>query len=194
MINIITAIANNNVIGYNNTIPWKLSEDLKRFKSLTINNIVIMGRKTYESLGSKPLPNRINIILTNDKNYKADHCIICSSLNNAVVYCGLVNNIHDYAYALYRDSGYQTATDILTGNVSSVKEYKEKSIFIIGGNKLYEEGLKIANRLYITNVNIDVEGDTYFPKFDIEEWDLQKEEHMELPIEHYYRVYDKKIK
>ena len=83
MLTIIAAIAKNNVLGKNNQLIWHLPADLKRFKKTTSGHCVIMGRKTYESLG-KPLPNRTNIVITRDKNFKADGCVIVHSLNEAI--------------------------------------------------------------------------------------------------------------
>ena len=82
-ISLIAAMGKNRVIGKNNSLPWKLPEDMKRFKELTLGKPVIMGRKTFESIG-KPLPNRKNIILTRDKNYKAKECIVVHSKEDAL--------------------------------------------------------------------------------------------------------------
>ena len=83
MVTIIAAIAANNALGKDNQLIWHLPADLKRFKKTTLNHAVIMGRKTYESLG-KPLPNRTNILITRDKNYKAEGCLVVNSLNEAL--------------------------------------------------------------------------------------------------------------
>lgn len=83
MITIIAAIANNRALGMNNKLIWHLPEDLKRFKRVTNGHHIIMGRKTFESLG-KPLPNRTTIIITRDKKYKAHNCLIASSLEDAL--------------------------------------------------------------------------------------------------------------
>lgn len=83
MVTIIAAIAKNNALGKNNQLIWHLPADLKRFKKMTLNHVVIMGRKTFESLG-KPLPNRTNILITRDKNYKAEGCVVVNSLKEAL--------------------------------------------------------------------------------------------------------------
>ena len=83
IISLIAAVGKNNVIGADNKLPWKLSADLKRFRQITSGKPVIMGRKTFESIG-RPLPNRINIIITRDKNYKADSCIVVHSAEEAL--------------------------------------------------------------------------------------------------------------
>jgi dihydrofolate reductase len=84
MVTIIAAIAENNALGKDNQLIWHLPADLKRFKKTTLNHVVIMGRKTFESLG-KPLPNRTNILITRDKNYKAEGCVVVNSLKEALV-------------------------------------------------------------------------------------------------------------
>lgn len=86
MITIIAAIANKNVLGKNNQLIWHLPADLKRFKQTTTGHFVIMGRKTFKSLGYKPLPNRTNIIITNNKNFTAKDCVIAHSLADALAY------------------------------------------------------------------------------------------------------------
>lgn len=80
MITIISAMSSNRVIGIDNKLPWRLPEDLKRFKSLTTGKVIVMGRKTFESIGSKPLPNRVNIVLTRDKSFKSDGILVYNSL------------------------------------------------------------------------------------------------------------------
>ena len=83
IISLIAAVGKNNVIGIDNRLPWKLSADLKRFRAITSGKPVVMGRKTFESIG-KPLPNRTNIIITRDKNYKADGCVVVHSAEEAL--------------------------------------------------------------------------------------------------------------
>lgn len=83
MVTIIAAIAENNVLGKDNKLIWYLPADLKRFKKMTLNHVVIMGRKTFESMG-KPLPNRTNIIITRDKKYKTEGCVVVNSLREAL--------------------------------------------------------------------------------------------------------------
>ncbi len=91
---IIAAVAENNVIGKDNDIPWHFSEDLKRFKQLTMGYPVIMGRKTWESMNCKPLPGRTNIVLTRQNDYQAHGCEIFSSLDEAVEYCSDAQKVY----------------------------------------------------------------------------------------------------
>jgi dihydrofolate reductase len=142
MINIIVATSENNVIGRGNDIPWYIPEDLEHFKKLTTGNTVIMGRKTYESLPKeyRPLPNRVNIVITRDKNYQAKGCLV-------------VNNLED----------------------ALRKADNNREIFIIGGGQIYREGLKFADRIYLTKIHKNISGDTYFPKLN-KFWKLVDEE------------------
>ena len=134
MITIIAAIANNNALGKDNQLIWHLSADLKRFKKLTTGHHIIMGRKTFESIG-KPLPNRTSVIITRNKNYKQEGCIVVNSLKEALK---IAKN--------------------------------DDSPFIIGGAQIYEQAIKIANKLNITFVHHDFEADVFFPKIDLTIW------------------------
>lgn len=131
MIKIIVATSKNRVIGNNNSLIWHLPADLKHFKSLTVGSSIIMGRKTYESIG-KPLPDRRNIIITRDFDYHVDDCEVVNSLEEALLICG-------------------------------------ENCFIIGGGEIYKQSLSIADELYLTLVDEEFEGDTYFPEIG-EDW------------------------
>jgi len=142
MVNIIVATSENNVIGRGNDIPWYIPKDLEHFKKLTTGNTVIMGRKTYESLPKeyRPLPNRVNIVITRDKSYQAKGCLVVNSLEEALR-----------------------------------KSDNNREIFIIGGGQIYREGLKFAERIYLTKIHKNISGDTYFPKLN-KFWKLVDEE------------------
>ena len=142
MISIIAAVSNNGVIGVDNKLPWNLPEDLKKFKEITTGNVVIMGRKTYESIG-KALPNRINIVVTRDKNFFVPGVLSANSLDSALLKAG--------------------------GN---------KDIFIIGGGEIYKQSMGFADKLYITEVDMEVEGDTTFPTIS-NKWNISNEETFE---------------
>jgi dihydrofolate reductase len=126
MINIIVAYDKNLAIGKDNTLVWRQSADLKRFKELTTGHTVVMGRKTYESIG-KPLPNRRNIVITR-QDIKIDGVEI-------------INSIED------------------------IKNIKE-DIFIIGGGEIYKSCLILADRIFATEIDCEIEADTWFPKID----------------------------
>lgn len=133
-ISIIAAIGKTTrAIGKNNQLLWKIPEDLKRFKALTSGHLIIMGRKTFESIG-RPLPNRTNIIITRNKNFTATGCLIFNSLETALKKAGEADN---------------------------------QEIFIIGGAEIYKQALPLADKLYLTTVESDVEGDAFFPEYKI---------------------------
>ncbi|MDD2833266.1 MAG: dihydrofolate reductase [Methylotenera sp.] len=142
-LSIIVAVANHQVIGLNNTLPWHLPEDLKRFRALTTGHHIIMGRKTYESLG-RLLPNRTTVIVTRNQDYKIEGALIANSLESAIALC---------------------------------KDDPEP--FLIGGAELYQQGLSLATRLYITQVHADYVGDAFFPEVDFDSWQLtEKKDHL----------------
>ena len=131
-ISIVVALAKKNrVIGKNNKLPWYIPEDLRHFKDVTEGHPVIMGRKTYESIG-RPLPNRTNIVITRNKHFNAPGCLVVSSLADSV-------------------------------KLAEQKDTNE--IFIIGGGQIFEEAITIANKLYLTLVEGDFDGDVYFPEY-----------------------------
>ena len=131
---LIVARARNGVIGKDGGLPWRLSDDLKLFKQATLNKPVIMGRKTWESLPVKPLPRRSNIVLTRDWEYAAPGARVYSSFSAAVA----------------------------AAKAMAAKEGQDE-VFVIGGESLYRKALPMADRLYITEVDADIEGDAVFP-------------------------------
>ena len=133
-LSLIVAIAKNRVIGVNNTLPWYLPEDLKRFRALTTGHHIIMGRKTYDSLG-RLLPGRTTVIVTRNPDYKVEGAIVVHSLEAAIEACG-----------------------------------DDNEAFLIGGAELYKDGLKLANKLYITEINAEYAGDAFFPELEMVEW------------------------
>lgn len=139
MFSIIVAVSKNNMIGKDNSIPWFIPEDLKRFKEITMGKKMIMGRKTFESLPGV-LPGRKHIILTRNKDYKVDN-------ENVEVYYDFDDLINKF------------------------KDSKEE-IFIIGGSEIYNKFYKHANKLFLTEVDLEVDGDTTFPIIDLNEWNL----------------------
>ena len=130
----IVAVSNNMAIGVDNDLPWHMPADLGHFKQSTMGCPVIMGRKTYDSIG-RPLPGRKNVVLTRSENLSLDGCIIVNNLEEALL---------------------------------QVKDASE--VFIIGGQQLYQQALPIAKRLYLTHINAQFEGDTFFPDYSHIEW------------------------
>jgi len=157
-LSIIVATANHDVIGVNNTLPWHLPEDLKRFRVLTTGHHIIMGRKTYESLG-RLLPNRTTVIVTRNKDYKIEGALIADSLETALALCK-----------------------------------GDDEPFLIGGAELYQHGLELATRLYITKVHAEFPGDAFFPAVDYSFWQLiEKKDHISASGLEYSDLIYKKI-
>ncbi len=134
MISLIVAASTNNVIGNDGELPWRLSDDLKRFKAVTMGKPIVMGRKTFESIG-RPLPGRQNIVITRQGNFSADGCDVVQSIEQAV--------------------------DVAGG---------ADEIMVIGGSEIYAAFLPIADRIYLTRVHTEVEGDAFFPNLDETVW------------------------
>lgn len=136
-ISMIAAMANNRIIGKDNDMPWHLPADLKHFKSVTLGKPVIMGRRTYESIG-RLLPGRDNIIITRNPDYIVEGAIMAESPGHALS---------------------------LAGDVDEV--------MIIGGGKIYLDFLSRADRLYLTHIDLDVDGDTQFPDYEaVADWQV----------------------
>ncbi|MDA8127609.1 MAG: dihydrofolate reductase [Betaproteobacteria bacterium] len=129
-ISVIAALAKNRVIGIENRLPWRLPEDLARFKALTLGHPILMGRKTFESLG-RPLPGRTNIVITRNANYRPEGCLVAGSIPAAIALC-------------------EDADEV----------------FFIGGADLYAQAMPIADRLYLTEVDVEADGDARFPDYD----------------------------
>ena len=157
---IIAAVSINNVIGNNNKLIWKLSNDLKRFKNLTTNHSVIMGRKTFESLPN-PLPDRDNIVITRDTNYSKPNIQVCSSIEDAI-------NL--------------TKTDTQP--------------FIIGGGEIYRQTINIVDKIELTRVHEEFDGDAYFPEIPLDIFELINEENynsdLENEFDYSYLTYKKR--
>lgn len=131
---IIAAMARNRTIGVNNSLPWRCPEDLKHFKSLTMGHHIIMGRRTFDSIGA-PLPGRTTVVVSRDRDLNIDGCLVAHSLPEALAACG-----------------------------------GDSVIFIAGGADIFAQALALADTLFLTEIQQDVEGDTYFPEFDKHAW------------------------
>ncbi len=144
MLSIIVAHAENYVIGKEGDMPWHLPKDLKHFKEVTLGHPVIMGRRTFESIG-RALPGRLNIVVTTQPNLVVpDNVEIASSLGAAVKLCS-----------------------------------SHSEVFVIGGGQLYKTAIALADRLYVTLVHGKFEGDTYFPRYRQEDYDVVSKEECE---------------
>jgi dihydrofolate reductase len=142
VLSLIVAMDNNRLIGSNNGLPWNLPADLQHFKAITMGKPIVMGRKTWQSLG-RPLPGRKNIVITRDSDFQADGAEIVYSLDEAL----------------------QMASD-------------SEEVMIIGGANLYEQALEQVDRLYLTRVDGEFDGDSWFPEIAEQQWELlQAEKH-----------------
>lgn len=141
-ISIIVAKSLNNVIGKENKLPWKLSDDLANFKKLTTGHYILMGRKTFESLG-KPLPGRVHLVVSSKEMPNTDQVLWFSSLFKAMKYA---------------------------------ERQVEKELFVIGGSQIYKAALPLADRLYLTDIQAEVNGDAFFPVLSSKNWNLISEQ------------------
>lgn len=137
MISFIVAMDKNRVIGKNNQLPWHLPADLQFFKRVTMGHPIVMGRKTHESIG-RPLPGRKNIIVTRNKEYHSQGCLVIHTIEELL----------DYA------------------------QKQNEEIFLIGGSELFKATFPYADRLYITKIEHEFEGDTFFPEFEQSNWNI----------------------
>lgn len=156
MLSLIAAMSENRVIGREGDLPWHLPADLKHFKETTRGHPVIMGRKTFESL-DRPLPNRTNILITRNPNYEVDGVIVVRSLDEAI-------------RAAEGESESESESEFELDDA-------EREIFILGGEELFRQALCRADRMYLTIVHAELDGDTHFPDFDPANWQLVNESH-----------------
>jgi dihydrofolate reductase len=132
IISMIAAMGKNRVIGKDNKMMWHLPLEYKYFKEVTMGHCIISGRKNFEAQG-RPLPGRVNIVITRNSGLKIDGCVVVQSLQEAL----------DYA-----------------------KEHGETEAFVTGGGQIYKQALTFANKIYLTEVDFEAEGEVFFPKFD----------------------------
>lgn len=144
---IAVAAARNGAIGRDGDLPWKLSTDLKRFKQVTLGKPMVMGRKTFESIGSRPLPGRPHVIVTSNPDFRPEGVDVAPSLGAAI----------ERARTLASETGVD-------------------EIIIAGGGEIYRQALPLADVLHVTHVEAEVDGDTYFPVIDPAVFDKISEE------------------
>jgi dihydrofolate reductase len=151
-ISIIVAVSKNNVIGKDNQLIWRLPDDLKRFKSLTLGHPIIMGRKTFDSIG-KPLPGRTSIVITRDQAFAHEGVLVAHSIDEAI---GMGQQI------------------------------TQEALFIIGGGDIYKQALPLADQIFLTTVDLTVEGDTTFEISDPQNWSEVENIHHTTDEKHAY--------
>jgi dihydrofolate reductase len=156
----IVAVSENDVIGANNDLPWDIPEDLKFFRDKTKGKAMIMGRKTYESVGH-PLPHRLSVIVTRNREYKVDgpNAVVCPDLKSAIEYC-------------------KTQTS----------KYGEE-IFIIGGGEIFKESLHMVDVIYLTRIHKPYKGDILYPKLDPKKFELIEQRDRSEPVPFSFLTY-----
>jgi len=143
---IAVAVAENGVIGHDGDMPWKLSTDLKRFKAITMGRPMVMGRKTFQSFGSRPLPGRPHVVISRNPDYRPDGVEVAGDLES-----GLAR-----ARALALEAGVD-------------------EVFVVGGGEIYRQALPLADLLHVTHVGARLEGDTHFPPIDPQQFEKIQE-------------------
>jgi dihydrofolate reductase len=151
---LIAAMARNRVIGCAQQLPWRLPEDLKRFKATTMGHALLMGRATFDAIG-RPLPGRRSIVVTRQAGWSAPGVEVVHSI--------------DAGLALAADGGDPAAPD--------------GQLFVAGGGDIFQQTIEGADRLYLTLIDLDVEGDTFFPEFDAARFrEVERESHPNGPL------------
>lgn len=156
-LSLIWAMTRNRVIGRDNDLPWRLPRDMRHFMTTTRGHPVIMGRRTFESMDRRPLPRRSNIVVTRTADYAAPGALVAGDLSQAL----------ELARRQCEADGVDEA-------------------FIIGGAGLYQPGLALADRLYVTEIDAVIEGDTFFPEVDWQSWRLLSRDHHPADADHAY--------
>lgn len=165
-LSLIVATAHNNVIGRNNELPWHLPQDLKYFKSLTLGKPIIMGRKTFESIG-KPLPGRTNIVVTRQKNWNFAGALVADSVEEAL------------------EIGQQFRAE---------QNSLADEMMVIGGAEIYRHALAIADRVYLTKIDVNIDGgDAFFPELSPAQWKLISElpGDADATLKHTFLIYER---
>lgn len=148
IVSFVVAVSANGVIGSENAMPWRLSTDLQRFKKLTLGKPVIMGRKTWQSLG-RPLPGRTNIVITRDASYKADGAVVVPTIAAG-----------------------------LEAGIAAVLQAGIDEVCIIGGAQIYAQAMEQATRLHVTHINAEIDGDAFFSPISAQDWQIISEENV----------------
>jgi dihydrofolate reductase len=163
LLSLLVAADENNVIGKDNKLPWHLPNDLKYFKNLTWGMPILMGRKTFESIG-KALPGRKSIVITRNKDWQRQDVAVVYSVEEAI---------------------------------EKAKEYDVKEIFVIGGAEIFQTSFDKANRIYLTRIHHQFEGDVFFPQIPQSEWKLTSQRYCAADEKnaypHTYQVWERKM-
>ena len=159
----VVAASQNNVIGLNNQLPWHIPEDLKFFHDITRGKVCIMGRKTFESLG-KPLDARLNLVLTRRQDFKAEGCLVFKTLKEAMDHACTENIVSKYG----------------------------KEPCIIGGGDIYKQSLPLVDKLYITRIYKEYEGDAFYPEIPKDQFkEIEKKARNQQGLAYSFLVYER---
>jgi dihydrofolate reductase len=163
IVSLLVAASENNIIGKDNQLPWHLPNDLKYFKNLTWGMPILMGRKTFDSIG-KPLPGRKSIVITRNSDWQHEGVDVVHSIEDAI---------------------------------QKAESYGVKEIFVIGGAEIFETSLPTANRIYLTRIHQEFEGNVFFPQLSEEDWQLTSSRYCEADekniYHHTYQVWNRKM-
>ena len=167
LISLIVAHSSNRVIGIDGQLPWHIPDDLKYFKAITIGKPIIMGRKTFDSIG-KPLPGRLNIIITKNTDLIIEECVVVNNLEAAITEAK---------------------------NYLKMQDSQQEEIFIIGGAQIFKQSMQFVNKIYITEVHAEYAGDVFFGELSSNDWievsrDLHDSENDKIPFS--FVIYKKK--
>ena len=167
LISLIVAHSSNRVIGIDGQLPWHIPDDLKYFKAITIGKPIIMGRKTFDSIG-KPLPGRLNIIITKNIDLTIEECVVVNNLEAAITEAK---------------------------NYFKTQNTEQEEIFIIGGAQIFKQSMEFVNKIYITEVHAEYAGDVFFDELSDNDWievgrDLHDSENDKIPFS--FVIYKKK--
>ncbi|MCB0365179.1 MAG: dihydrofolate reductase [Bdellovibrionaceae bacterium] len=157
----IVAAAENDVIGREGGLPWHIPEDLKFFKDKTLGHAIIMGRKTYESVG-RPLPKRLNVIVTRQKDYHPEGTAVFPSLAEAIAYCE-------------RESATWG-----------------EEIFIAGGGEIFEQSMDMVDKIYLTRIHQEIPGDTYYPQMPLDKFEEIERNERQEPVPFTFLTFKRK--
>lgn len=161
IVSMIAAMASNRVIGQEGQLPWNIPEDLRYFRDTTAHHPLVMGRKTFESLG-RPLPKRPNIVITRNRSWVP----ACGSAKNLLVVSTLEEALAPY-------------------------QHLDLEVFIAGGGEIYSLALPVADRLYLTEIHQEYSGDARFPEFDRNEFKIASRRDVSEPVPHSYLIYER---
>lgn len=160
----IVAVAQNDVIGTKNTLPWDIPEDMKFFREKTKGRALIMGRKTFESVGH-PLPNRLNVVVTRNSSFSSDapNVVVKPDLKSAIEYCK-----------------------------TQQSKYGDE-IFIIGGGEIFKESLPLVDVIYLTRIHKDFDGDIFYPKLPTKDFELVEKRDRQDPVPFSFLTYMRRV-